>query len=246
MDVSTEALRKVKEALKAFKSDIEGIGTSAVLRNQSCIEECENNISKTAMVVKEFEDKVISITRAIEELDDRIVSMQNELQQIDKMLPRLEQQVQNLHLQLSQLSDQLAALQTQLADTEDNDRRQQIQSQINAVRSQMNGVRDSIQSTEQQIGESKDKKIRLKNGINECSSQKEEYENERSVTKRRLHRYQQKLERLNIANRNVQADFNSYVQSVRKFENNSVESAESKFKIVDECIDLIEEMESVM
>ena len=66
MDVSTEALRKVKEALKAFKSDIQGIGTSAVLRNQSCIEECENNISKTEMVVKEFEDKVISITRAIE------------------------------------------------------------------------------------------------------------------------------------------------------------------------------------
>ena len=110
----------------------------------------------------------------------------------------------------------------------------------------MNGLRDSIQSTEQQISESKDKKTRLKNSIDECSSQKEEYENELSVTKRRLNKYQQKLERLYIANRNVQTDFNSYVQSVKKFENNSVESAESKYKVVDECIDLIEKMESVM
>ena len=89
-------------------------------------------------------------------------------------------------------------------------------------------------------------KMSLKNSINECSSQKEEYENELTVAKRRLNKYQQKLERLNSANRNVQTDFNSYVQSVKKFENNSVESAESKYKVVDECIDLIEEMESVM
>lgn len=77
-------------------------------------------------------------------------------------------------------------------------------------------------------------------------SQKEEYENELSVTKRRLNKYQQKLERLNIANRNVESDFDSYVQAVRKFENCSIESADSKFKVVDECISLIEEMESVM
>lgn len=246
MDVSTEALRKVKEALEIFKSDIQGIGTSAVLKNQSCIEECENNISKTEMMVKEFEDKVTRLIRSIEELEDKIVFMQNEIQQIDKMIPRLEQQLQNLYLQLSQLSDQLAVLQAQLADVEDDAKRQQIQSQINVVQSRMAGVRDFIQSTERQISDSKDKKTKLKNSINEYLSQKEDYENELSVTKRKLNKYRQKLERLNIANRNVQIDFNLYIQLVKKFENYSVESAEGKYKIVDECIDLIEEMESVM
>ena len=61
-----------------------------------------------------------------------------------------------------------------------------------------------------------------------------------------MNQYQQKLEKLNVAIRNVYEDFNSYIQSVKKFETNSVESVDSKHKIVDECIDIIEDIESVI
>ena len=66
-----------------------------------------------------------------------------------------------------------------------------------------------------------------------------------SEVKRTLNKAKEKLDRLNIAYRNVQADFESYIASMQNFENSSIESADQKTKVVEECIKLVEDMESV-
>ena len=92
----------------------------------------------------------------------------------------------------------------------------------------------------------KEKKRILQSEISSMSSEKSNCENDLSVTKRKLNQYQQKLERMTTIYRNIESDNESYLQAVKKFETSSKDRTEGNYQVVDECINLIEEMEAVL
>lgn len=245
MDVSSEGLQMVKNALITFRSDINGIGMSVSKQSQNCLQNCATQISKLKDQITSLEKQQAQLGQMVDEMEQNIGSSQYQLQQIEKSLPILNNQLNNLYAQQAQLKNRLFALQAQLSNAESDEEKQQIQQQINTVQSQLGGIQTAIQETEAKIRNNEDEKDKLHAKINELSSRKNEYEAKLSEVKRTLNKAREKLDKLNIAYRNVQADFESYIASVQNFENSSIESADQKTKVVEECIKLVEDMESV-
>lgn len=246
MDVSVEGLKSVKEALKIFKLQVENIGRQTVLHSQKYIEECERCIHKVKIKVEELKKETKEIIQLIQNLEEQLISIDDELQQINTKLQQLEQQLQSLKMKLAELYSILAGLQAQLSSSKNNEENQQIQGQINAIQNQINTLQNSIQNIEHQINENRDKKEQINENKNKYFLEKERCDEKLSIVRKKLNKYQQKLEQLNVINKNVQVDFEAYIQTIKKFENSSIESANDKHKVIDECINLIEEMESIL
>lgn len=246
MENSVDALNIVKEALKVFRADIQGIGETAVLQNHNCLETCDYIITKTQVKVNELENEIADLNKKIDELENAIGFMENEKQQLNRVLQQQEQSLLSLNMELSQVSSELSSLQVQLICATDDEERQEVESLINITQNRRNALSDTAQNTEQNIRDNKDKELHLSMEIKEHFVQKDECCNRLSVTKNRFAQYKEKLDRLVILNRNVRMDFQVYVQAIKKFENCSSDSVDHKYQVINECILLIEEMEAIL
>ena len=98
---------------------------------------------------------------------------------------------------------------------------------------------------EKAIYEAEAECTRLRSEISDLEYEKNECENRLAEAKRRLYHYQDKLQRLKSAQWTVNDDFNTYVNAVVQFESEAEDEAARKHLVIDECIDLVDEMEAV-
>ena len=198
MDVEREALISVKLALGTFQSEIAGIANTAASRRAGCEADCEYQIQDTQYKVDVLEEEVKRLSDRIAELEKRIEDDEYREHKISEALPPLYDKVDHMKYQLQELSAAEARIRNNLGRA-DEDSRDAMEDQLADIREMESSLMTAIHDTEDRISDMEAVKTRLISEINELSYEKSEIENQREQTKKRLYRYQDKLQRLKTA-----------------------------------------------
>ena len=98
MNVSTDALRTVKDALGTFKTDIEGIENTASAHSQACLKNCQGKIQETSERIKQLEIQAEQLTQKIQQLEEKINSSLEQKESIEQRIPQMEYRIEGLHI----------------------------------------------------------------------------------------------------------------------------------------------------
>ena len=240
-DVTTEALQTVKNALSTSQTDISGLSMRATDNADDITEECKGKINLTKTEIAQVETQIAILNKQISNLEAKIEQATNQYNALLARIPQLENNIRSLNSRISALNSQIASLRSQLSNTEDDDKRQQIQEQINALSRQVSQCEAEKSQLESALQNSEQRKAELQQTINSAKSQKAQCESELSVQKNRCNKMKDKLERLNATYSRVEADLNSYVAATKKFEGNASERTRDNSSAIDRCIESIEQ-----
>lgn len=241
VDVTTEALQTVKNALSTFQFDISGLSMRATDNADDITEECKSKINLTKTEIAQVETQIAILNKQISNLEAEIEQATNQYNALLARIPQLENNIRSLNSRISALNSQIASLRSQLSNTEDDDKRQQIQEQINALSRQVSQCEAEKSQLESELQNSEQRKAELQQTINSAKSQKAQCESELSVQKNRCNKMKDKLERLNATYSRVEADLNSYVAATKKFEGNASERTLDNLSAIYRCIESIEQ-----
>ena len=90
VDVSTEALKTVKDALSAFQTDINGISLRATNQADGVTSECKIQISRTKGEITQLEREIEELSKQIEQLEARVNQATNEYNSLIKRIPQVD------------------------------------------------------------------------------------------------------------------------------------------------------------
>lgn len=241
VDVTTEALKAVKNALANFQSDIDGISIRSANNADDITEECKVHIRQTKAEIARVEAQITVLNKQIIDLEAKIVQTTNQYNALLARIPQLENNIRSLDSKISALYSQVSSLRSKLANTDDAGIRYQIQGQINNLMHQISKLKTEQNRMEKELRDSNGKKNELQQIISSSKAQKVQCENDLSVQKNRCNKMKYKLERLNSAYNRVESDLNAYVIATKKFEVNASERAEGNRSAVEKCIDSVEQ-----
>lgn len=241
VDVTTEALQAVKNALANFQSDIDGISIRSANNANDITEECKVHIRQTKAEIARVEAQITVLNKQIIDLEAKIDQTTNQYNVLLARIPQLENSIRSLDSKISALYSQVSSLRSKLANTDDAGIRHQIQGQINNFMHQISKCETERNRTENELRDSEEKKNELQQVISSAKAQKAQCENDLSVQKSRCNKMKDKLERLNSAYSRVETDLNAYVTAIKKFERSSVDKVGNNNSSIDKCLEHIEQ-----
>ena len=245
VSVSDEALAIVKSALMDFKSDIEGISQKSGNKAESITLECRSQIQQTKIIISGIEERINYTENQIKYLCDEIAKDSSMLDSVDAHITLLYNRKHQVNFEIESLNSKIASLNSKLSGCENDEMRQQIQSQIEDKEGELYLAKRNLSALEAEISENENKKADLQNKIDKNKSMQMQYENELDILKNRNSKYKNKLERQKIAYNRIESDLNAYVDAIKKFESNSVETVQKDISAVDICITAIDGYMSV-
>lgn len=245
VNVTTEALKMVKDSLSNFLTDVEGVASRADSRSSEVVSSCKTQVNQAKNDVSQSEARIAALTREISQAEGKIQSTTNEINSITTRIPQMQSRIRSLDSQIMNLESQISALRAQLSNCDDPDQREQIQTQIDMLQNRVSQCRSEQQSLENELRNLEDKKAQLQQQLNATKSQKAQLESERSSEKNRCNKLKEKLERLKTAFGRVESDLRAYVSAAKKFETTSSDSTQKNVSAVEKCIASIEEYEQV-
>lgn len=241
VDVTTEALQTVKNALATFQSDISGLSMRATNDTDDIVNECKAKITQTKSEIAQVETQISVINQQINELESKIEQTTAQHNTLTARIPQLMNNIRSLGSKISILNSQISSLRSQLANTEGDEERQQIQEQISALDNQVSQCEAKRAQMETELQNSEQRKSELQQAINSAKSQKTQCESELSVQKNRCNKMKDKFERLKRTFTRVEADLKDYVSATKKFESGSAEKAQHNRSSIDKCLYSINE-----
>ncbi len=138
------------------------------------------------------------------------------------------------------MDSQIASLRSRFGETDD-DARQQLQDQINALENQIQQCEHRCNELEDELRNAEDQKADLQQEISSAKAEKAECEDQRDTQKNRCNKMRNKLERLQSAFHRVESDLNAYVSATKKFESSSLNSVQNNTNAVKKCLDSIDQ-----
>lgn len=253
VDVTTEALKMVKDSLSNFLTDVEGVASRADNRSNEIVNSCRTQVNQAKNDVFQSEARITALTNEISQAEEKIQSTTNEISSITTRMPQVQSRIRSLDSQIMDLESQIHNSRAQLSNCADPDQpncdapdqRDQIQSQIDMLQNRVSQCRSEQQSLENELRNLENKKSQLQQQLNAIKSQESQLESERSTEKNRCNKLREKLERLKTAFGRVESDLRAYVSAAKNFETSSADSTQKKVSAVEKCIASIEEYERV-
>ena len=253
VDVTTEALKMVKDSLSNFLTDVEGVASRADNRSNEIVNSCRTQVIQAKNDVSQSEARITALTNEISQAEEKIQSTTNEISSITTRMPQIQSRIRSLESQIMDLESQIHNSRAQLSNCADPDQPNcdapnqcdQIQSQIDMLQNRVSQCRSEQQSLENELRNLENKKSQLQQQLNAAKSQKSQLESERSTEKNRCNKLREKLERLKTAFGRVESDLRAYVSAAKNFETSSADSTQKKVSAVEKCIASIEEYERV-
>lgn len=234
ISVTSDALRKVRSALGAFKEGIGDFGIQAAQQRATCEEEY-------CAVIRNVEGTVRMIESKCDQLCMEIRQVENDIADANEQRKALFDSINRMESRRQELEDQKSALMAMCADQQSQpdsaEIKAQIEAQIDMINEQIIDVKADIQDKEKardQLGErmfDMDRDLHNK-------------ENELSAERLRLNKCKEKLYQLQAEERRVQNDFDDYVTKAKRLVSDLSGSADVKCSVLDQCINLVEEMEN--
>lgn len=241
VNVTTEALKMVKDSLSNFLTDVEGVASRVDSRSSEVVNSCKTQVNQAKNDVSQSEARIAALTREISQSEEKIQSTTNEINSITTRIPQMQSRIRSLDSQIMNLESQISSLRAQLSNCDDPDQREQIQAQIDMLQNRVGQCRSEQQSLENELRNLEDKKAQLQQQLNAAKSQKSQLESERSTEKNRCNKLKEKLERLKTAFGRVESDLRAYVSAAKSFETTSADSTQKNVSAVEKCIVSIEE-----
>lgn len=244
VDVTTEALQTVKNALSTFQSDIDGLSIRAVSDSDDITEDCNNHIKQTKEEITQVEMKIMILNNQIADLEEKLEQATSQYNALLISVQQIENNIYSLNSKILTLNSQIVSLRSQLANAED-DECQQIQDQINALNYQVSQCEAERSHLDYELKSSEQCKVELQQIINSTKSKKSQCESELYLQKKRCNKMKDKLERLNVIYSRIESDLNAYVVATKKFENQALGKTQKNLNSVDKCIEHIEQYLSI-
>lgn len=241
VNVTIEALQTVKNAMNVFKADIDGISKKSNAKIEKILGDCKAKVSKAKQDIVNTETKIQGLEKEMDFYESKILEINKELNYLESSIPDIHSKIHEIYNEISNYKLQISLLRSQLSDTEDDSRRQQIQSQINAIEGEIHSCELYRIQLETQAKNAEIKKTELQGELSLRKSDKLKCETELCSEKNRCNNQKNKLERLNTAFSKVESDLMVYINTIKKFEASSVSRTGNNISSVDKCISSVDD-----
>lgn len=241
VDVTTEALQTVKNALATFQSEISGLSMRATNDTNTIVNGCKAQITQAKSEIAQVETQISVISRQINELESEIEQTTAQYNALVARIPKLENNIRSMESKISTLNSQIISLRSHLANAESDEERQQIQEQENTLSNKLSHCESEKRQLEALLQTAEQKKSECQQRINSAKVQKAQCESELSVQKNRCNKMKDKFERLRSTFNRVEADLKDYVSATKKFENQAAGQTQRNTCAVEKCLESIEQ-----
>lgn len=240
VDVTTDALKNVKDALTTFKTDIEGMAGHASNRSAVISSDCKASIDKNNEAIEQTEAIISDLSAKISDLEIAIKNTHEEIDNINERIPQIQNNISSLESQIASIDSEISYLYSQKSGSDD-DSQDYIEDQIYSLKRMMDNCRDEVNDQKTELRNLNDSRINLEENLKQFKSQKSNYETELNVQKNRCSKLKDKAERMKFAFNRVESELSSYVAASKKFENVSAGMAHTGTNAVNQCLKYIEE-----
>lgn len=241
INVSRDALRKVKSTLTQFKTDVSHIPVSMSRHIETTEDECghttnnlKNQISELAYKIKEAETK-------LEDLRNRYAYNQKIIKDDEAQIQNLKNQISGIEARIQSLNNQLNSLFSQLSSVETDEEKNSIQNEISRVNSEMQkqkkylyDVEDKIKINEKEIDDLEKQNRSIQGEISTIEAELQKLKREK-VRKENI------LDRMNVAFLNLKNELATLKNTMNIFANNALIATDNNIAGIDQCIQQIEE-----
>lgn len=241
VNVSRDALGKVKSTLGQFKTDVSHIPGSMSKHIEMTENECEQTISNLKNQIAELAYKIKEIETKLDDLRNMYAYNQKKIKDDEAQIHTLKNEIASIEAQIKSLQNRLDSLYGQLSSAETDEERQQIQEEISNMQGQLQrqksylyDIEDKIRINEREIDdlEKQNRSIQSEISSSEIELQKQKKEKSRK---------EGILERMNVAYSNLKNELNTLKNTMNNFVNSALNATENNLAGVDQCIQHIEE-----
>lgn len=241
VNVSRDALGKVKSTLGQFKTDVSHIPASMSKHIEMTENECEQTIHNLKNQIAELAYKIKENETKLDDLCNRYAYNQRKIKEDEIQVHNLKNEIASIEARIKSLQSRLDYLYGQLSSAETDEEKQQIQEEISSVQAQLQqqkrylyDVEEKIEINEREIDDLEKQNRSIQGEISsleiELQKQKKEKARKESI-----------LERLNVAYSNLKNELNTLKNTMNNFVNSALNATENNLAGVDQCIQHIEE-----
>jgi len=239
VNVSRDALVKVKSALSDYNTDISGFYAKIRQCSTEVSHKCNFEMKKIADEVQESEQKITELKSKIEKLTNKIAKMAQEKERAEKELEASEMQLEALQRQAEALRAQISQLGQQLSRTKDPEAQEAIQRQISQLRQELSKAEQHISQMREKVSQLKQKISELAKVIPEAKAEKAKSEDALRTEQRRLELLKNKKERMVSALGKLNDNMNTLLAASKSFETRATSQTEKTTSSIEKCMDAI-------
>jgi len=241
VNVSRDALIKVKSALNDYDTDISGFTAKIRQCSSDISRKCDYEMKRIDEDIHESEQKIAKLKNDIGKLANKIAQMTQEKERAEKELEASEMQLEALQRQAEALRTEISRLEQQLSQTKDPEAQAEIQRQINQLRQELSKVEQQISQMREKISQLKQKISELTRTIPEAKAEKAKSEDALRAEQQRLDLLKNKKERMVSALGKLNDNMNVLLTASKSFEAQATSQTEKTASNIDKCMDAIDE-----
>lgn len=239
VNVSKDALAKVKTALNEYNIDISGFSVRIEQQSDEISKSAYIETQKIARQVEDTVDKINQLKAQINQFAEEISKMSNEASLAKKTREDLQNQLGMRQVEADRIIELIANLEKNAAKAEDKEK-ENIQAQINQCMNQLSQIRAEISRLQNETAKLQLRALQLQRKINENRTEKSKKEDELRVAERLQDRLRNKQERMNIALGKVKDSVSTMLSASKSFETRAISKTEQNVGNIDKCIAAID------
>ena len=241
VNVSRDALGKVKNTLTQFKTDVSHVPISMSRHIETTEDECEYTIDNLKHQISELVYAIKEAESKLEDLHNRYAYNQKKIKDDEAQIQYLKNQIAGIEARIQSLNNQLDSLYSQLSSAETDEEKNSIQNEISRVNSEIQkqksysyDVEDKIKINEREIDDLEKQNRSIQGEISSIEAELQKLKREK-VRKENI------LDRMNVAFSNLKNELATLKNTMNNFVNSALNATENNIAGIDQCIQHIEE-----
>ena len=241
VNVSKDALLKVKTALNNFNIDISGLSERIEQQFTDISKSVDFEMQRIAQQIEDTKAKINQLTIKIKQLEETINQMESEIKTFERKIEKSQNSLPFLQDEADKLKEQIANLEQRLNRTEDTEARARLQEEINQLRKALSNLEREIRHLQDEISRMKQLISQLHQKINDARYEKSMTEDELRATERLLDRLVNKQERMKTTSLKIKDNMEDMLSASKAFETRALSETEQSTGSIEKCITAIDE-----
>lgn len=232
VQVSTEALERIHEALVNYASDMADAALQAEQAANNGELYCDNLLREVTQVIRDLDERIETLRKQIEALTTNIDRLEKERHQASLDLARAKSNINYLNQRI----DELYALRSQLDTVDDSGASQNRVAQIDA---EIATCRHRLSSEEADRASANSRITQAESSLRALQTELSSNQNQEAELSARKAKYKDKRNRLTEACQTYRYDLTAYAGAARSFAGQASADGERLSESVQLCIDLV-------
>ena len=241
VNVSRDALVKVKSALSDYDTDISGFSAKMRQCSTDITRKCEHEMKKVAREIQKSQQEISELKQKIDELTDKIAQLNQDKERAEQELEASEMKLEAKQREAESLRAKISQLEHQLSQTKDPKAQEPIQNEINQLKQKLAEVEREITQLRQKINDLKRLLSEIAQKLPELKAKKAKAEDALRAEQRRLELLKNKEERMKSALGKLNDNMNTLLSASKSFETKAISQTEKTSSSIEKCMDAIDE-----